>query len=56
MKVSGSISKLAGGFAMVAADNALADQAGVIASYDATMNRSFSTEQTLGFKPQELHA
>lgn len=42
--VTGSVSKLAGGFAMVAADRAVEDQAGVIASYDATFGRSFSME------------
>ena len=42
--VTGSISKLAGGFAMVAADRSVADQAGVTASYDATYGRYFSME------------
>lgn len=56
MKVTGSIASLAGGFAMVAADRAVEDKAGVIASHDVTFGRSFSTEPTLGFKPATLTA
>lgn len=50
MSITSGISKHVGAFAMAATDISNLSQAGILASFDVTAGRSFSTEPGLGAK------